>query len=1111
MRRDWASGASALLVTILVVAGSVGLLPSTNGHPVPGGTSPEVQGSPPPRGGADPSVGATTGSAGAPVSPDWSSPPAPAGMGPAASRTATLASAIASAGVPLRDAFLPNLDARVSGPSGATHVEPTYSTVPAPMGIADLGLENQSGVIVPTILTTPRIAGTFAPTAFSGLSVDSGAPDAYGVQVNAVLTNVTLFGNSSYQFWTQNVVEYSTFSHQLSFLDNVWNFSGSSGALSRNAIVAHGPNGTQVGTTFYYALGPVLSMGYPFTLSLFLDSGWEAGGNVVYFNYTLTNATESRSGSFDYVEFNSTVGGALGSFPSAEYLADGATYDPLGLPDDFEIDVVGPGGGSNFDALNASAALNLYYWSNSTQSYVVVPAAFDAGAETGETSTGLAFTWTPNGDSALRGSPGPAAHLGQGPSLLSGEWGVAPTSSGIAVLDVRLAPENGFTFIGPGPSPSIDSFGWAPPAGSYDLPPGTYSIWSLASEDAPARSVVSLLSGVNFLNVTLLPDAGAGVYTPLWAFDDAGLANISSSCIAGSCTLLNNELGPIGAEGGDGRGTFFPWFGAFNDFFFPVFPGVFLQNLANVVVASPPSFTVSTPAWLVNDTVRFGTPATNDLGLFFYDDSNVTLANGAAIGGWWFEPAYFGASAPQYSVVFWNTSSSSVVGNTFTTGGGALFFYGGENNVIWNNTFLEYVPLAANPGSVSGGVHGSNGLFDADFGDARSGGPGCACGDVVYNNVFGDYHPAYSPTLDPYTGLAPRLPFESLWNVTPRAGPNILGGNELGGNYWWNYGSSLDPYWVLPYNASGNIALGGDAHPLVPTLLVTVTFAVEGLPAGTEWHVGVYTSSGLAFNASTGASLTELWPEGEYFYTADSIGGAYGIPSTGIFVVGSSNLTVTLVFYPLFGLTFSTVNFPAGGFWAITLSSTLWGAFIDLGNVAQFPAQVLAAGPYNYTISPPAGYTVYPTAGSVNLTANATVQLTFSKEGAPGALYITLAPASGAQLWVDGVSVPNASAGSVNLSLPAGIHSVYATDPGYLPYYNNVSLAGGGTTELFIVFTLLPGPNPGNATAPSTLPWIVAGVFGAVAVGLAATLGYVYSRRRPPAPPTSPYTWSPKR
>jgi thermopsin len=1034
------------------------------------------------------------------------SPPSPLSVRAPEGTTAALAAHIQSAGVPLRYAFLPDLNGRSADAIRNGHIEPTYTTSPAPMGLADLGLANESGAIVATSLATTRVAGTFAPTDFSGISPDSGAPDAYGIQVNAVLTNVTLFGNSTYQFWTQNVVEYSTFSHQLSFLDNVWNFSGSAGTLSSNAIYAHGTNGTQVGTTFYYALGPVITMGYPFTLSLFLNSGATAVGDVVYFNYTLSNATQTLAGSFDYVEFNSTGGAGGGGFPTPVYLADGANYNPLGIPDDFEIDLVGPGGGSNFDALNASAALNLYYWSSTDQNFVVIPAAFDAGAETGETSAGLASTWTTDGDFGLRGVTGPAAHLGQGPSLLSGEWGISPGTQGLAVLHYALSPSNGFTFIGEGGDPALSSYGWAPPSPSYDLPPDDYSVWSLASEFTPASNSLTLVPTGSSLAVALTPDLSAGVYTPLWAFNTSGLANISSNCAGLGCTLYSNEAGPIGLPGPDvgqsGPGTYFPWFGEFNDFFFPVFPGIFLWNLSGVFVASPPAFEVDTPYWLTNETARFGTPPSNDLGLFFYDDSYVFLTNGAAIGGWWFEPAYFGPDAPQYSVVFWNTSYSNVIGNTFTTGGGALYLYGGENNDVDNNTFVEYLPLAANAASISGAVHGTIGVFDADFSDGNFTGPACRWCDLIYNNEFGDYHTAISPTLDPYTGLAPRLPFHELWNLpVARPGPNILGGASVDGNYWWDYGSSNDPYWVLPYNASGSIAGGGDAGPLVPTPLYSVSFVVTGLPANVPWRLGVYTSTGLAFQSTNGTTLVEPWPTGEYFFTASSLGGAYGIPSTGVFQVLGANLSVPLTFYPLFTLAFATTNFPNGAFWAITLSNAVFGGFIDLGNVAQFPAQTLASGVYNFTISPPTGYTVYPLDGSVNLTQNTTVQLAFSEQGVPGTLVVTLSPATGATVWVDGQSVASES-GGFTLSLPAGIHSVRATEPGYYPYFNNVSIEGGGTTELTITLLAIPALcSCAPGTLSGDLPWIVAGVLGALAVGFAMALAFVQFRRRPPTPP----------
>ena len=199
------------------------------------------------------------------------------------------------------------------------------------------------------------------------------------------------------------MIEYSTFSHQLTLLDNVWNFSSATASLSRNAISAHGPNGTVVGTTYYYALGPVLSVGYPFTASLFLSASTEGTHDVVFFNYSISSTAGTYTGTYDFVSFNNTAG----PVPPPAFIASGFSDNALGLPNDFELVVGGPGGGSNFDAFNASALVNLYYWDATTGGYHVVPSAEDVGGDTGETAAGVSSTWAPGADLGLGGTSGP--------------------------------------------------------------------------------------------------------------------------------------------------------------------------------------------------------------------------------------------------------------------------------------------------------------------------------------------------------------------------------------------------------------------------------------------------------------------------------------------------------------------------------------------------------------------------------------------------------------------------------------------------------------------------------------------------------------------------------
>jgi hypothetical protein len=117
-------------------------------------------------------------------------------------------------------------------PLSETHgvVTPLYYVAPAPMGVAYYGLSNTTGTIQGTTVNTTSLAGTWSttdPLATAAELFDTSSGNAageFGAQLNAVLVNVTLKGQTSFgnnpnaptgcpgftacpnEFWMQNFI-----------------------------------------------------------------------------------------------------------------------------------------------------------------------------------------------------------------------------------------------------------------------------------------------------------------------------------------------------------------------------------------------------------------------------------------------------------------------------------------------------------------------------------------------------------------------------------------------------------------------------------------------------------------------------------------------------------------------------------------------------------------------------------------------------------------------------------------------------------------------------------------------------------------------------------------
>jgi thermopsin len=828
-----------------------------------------------------PTVLASSGAAHAPPSaltpptaePTASAPSSSTGMSP---REQTILRELHDSGIPPSEIHLPDLS--VPAPYAGEQVTPTYSRAPAPMGVSDLGLRNVSGTLTPYVLDTYSVEGTITLNNAQSVNVDGDGPNMFGVQLNAVVTGVNFFGNSSGQFWMQNFVSYTPTSGQLVFGDNVWNFSNYAAYIAPNVFYANGPNGTLYAPVYYYAVGPTFTIHYPFTITFYENSTVLYDRPAVYFNYTVSNSTMRTSGSYDYVVFNSTLGPHAKPLPPGKFQINGKQVDPVGLPNDLELDVLGNDDGDTTSFYQMDGTLSIATWDVTTHRYVPVPTAMDAGSETGETSDGVSVSYT---------GSSPVATLHLGPSFIYGLWGESSNSGARKVVQV-LSPASTFIFVNPGTSRNESAAQWVPssPSGTttFFVPNGgTYRLEYILANRNPGDLLLNApanTTATTSFSGTL--NLARGVYTPLIAFGNSELASLSSSgkgTLGQPYDLYNNEYGPIDPE-----------FAAWNDYQFPVFPGVLLIGTTDYVTVTPPSLQIIYPPWMTSVIDQFGLPPTNNLQLQFWETSHVRVLGGT-ITGWL--SAYL-VGFPEGSVMFWNSSHNLVAGADFPDQGDAIVLYGGTSNTIWGNTFTAASVDATDPSDVLNYPASTNAINESES------------GDLIYNNYIDVPFPAVTPTFDPLSCqiLCEPATYVDLWNVSRQPASDVrtvdgvaLSGSILylnwqGGNYWSNYGTPADPYGVLPYNDSGNIVVGGDYLPLIPFTLYEVVFTEKGLATGTTWSItwNGYTQS------TNGTTLTFWDPNGTYSYHVGHVTGYHAHPSHGTATIDGASMSLHIRF-----------------------------------------------------------------------------------------------------------------------------------------------------------------------------------------------------------------------
>jgi hypothetical protein len=986
-------------------------------------------------------------------------------------------------------------------------VTPLYSVAPAPIGVAYYGLSNTGSGVQATTVNTTSLQATFStsdPLGVETESFDFGTQTAYGAQLNAVLTNVTLFGQNSFgananaptgctlptgpnclnEFWLQNVINYNTATHSLSFENNIWNFSNPTGAWTSGTNAVQGFSTPRGG--FYAVNGPSISINYPFTLALYLNTtrgpchldstpgtGVSSCGTVsqtapvneVFFNYTVWNSLGQRvcptspgtgkvCGEYDDVFFNSvspTVNpggvpeyGPNGRIGSATIQANGSAYDPLGLTNDYEMDWgIGSSSGATASVVYANATVGINYCqaantalSGKCSAFSATPAAYDYGGETGETNDGAISYWAPqggltgpiagSGPTLLPGPGTPVAHFVTGPSLLLGLWNgtgsVYPGGAGGNALNyVHISPANAWVGIAAGANvtnqsqfqvaPTFGWFsGWAGSGGSPTgtllgrnlyLPPDQYTIEVELSGYNPYIGNVDLRTSGAAPVISLTHNLGTGVYTPLWAYSNSDLANISVNYGAfglgtsGNPYILQSAAPTVGAPFGE-SGSMSWLFSNLNDYLFTTWIGEYINSTSSYAESNPgPSFLMEYPSWQLGALAQFDVPTSDQFQFYYFHVQNFTLAGTASIYAWANSQA-----TTVYSVVCNACHNDLFADNNFAVSDRGLEFINGgttlpvgnallnTRNVVWGNTFQpDPQPTYAGLITPSTGLTLSEG-FDRVFNNAfyTNGTASASAADITWWNETCQV--GYAPlTQSVYPGTTVCQPAALATNYLGFSlSGSIIGSAYQGGNFWFNYGNVANPYGNIPYtahasspSATGSIGSStvvgahGDYAPLITYSVYDPNFFETGISSNagaTSFEVRVFggpgstwfndTATNVVTNPTCSGSPCVVFylPSGAYTYDGFSgLTGASAVaanPATGSFTISGApyGTVTTFAFGTSYAVTFTESGLPLHTAWTISIPGQLTQTSTGTTIVYNLPN-----GAYTYTIANIPGYT----------------------------------------------------------------------------------------------------------------------------------------------------------
>lgn len=794
-----------------------------------------------------------------------------------------------------------------------------YNAEPAPMGIADYGVD-------------PSGAGyRYNTTLFEGeLQIGNistrNASLPYGreftIQLNVVLELV--HGGTTYRYWIQDVADLNTSNNLVVFLDNVWNFSSSGGALPSSSFTG---NGTFVGSPSYYydvasggLPGNYRNLAYPTFLGLRVVSSIVAGVPEVTYQYNDTGHWVT----YDRLAFGWASGAADHGF-----VVDGTAYNARGLFDDAELILGGPGGGSATEDFGARIDVDLYFWNGHNLQRVLN--AYNHGSDTAEgiwnlTARGLRYVSNGTVYGQLTGGAGTLGRL--------------YSHSVVALLNVSVPFPAGEIYLN-----GTDYGSFVGGGANLTIGPGDFTVrvdrngatYGTRTVVVPAGAYVPL----NFSNATTWPvvfreaglPAGDTWSVTFGGSTDSGTAStFNFSSANGSATYRVGA--PVGYQATPANGTVVVA-GAGVTVNVTLQPWTYTVTFAESGLPAGQVWSVT-----VGGTLLSGT--TPNLATAF--------ANGSygyhlgLVSGWQPSPGTGTvrvAGAPQTITIGFSQVEYVV---TFATSGlpptvhWALAFAGLNytsnlsllSAVVPNGSYpFQVFPIPGYFESPSAGVVGINGTgYDQPLNFTR----------VVY------------PIWVNLTGLPSGTPWSLALDgaVTAETGGSALVHAPNGTH---SLKIADIPGYRLSYYQRGLTVDGAPLAVVVDCARFTypVTFGATGLPLGRPWTVLVHDGSAEISNTTNGTILAFDLPNGSFSYSVQPPSGYSAAPPSGDSSVPAGAIGVPVTFAPVPGFLAGSVA-PASA--SVAANGTTVRVTDGLFNVSLPPGTYLvhvsAAGYFGY-------------------------------------------------------------------------------------------------------------------------------------------------------------------